>query len=103
MLFLSASSGSVPAWVSDSFPIIRIVLVCLMVLIGLALIVIILFQPSSASGMGAITGQRDTYYAKDKSKSLESVMKRLTVIFGIIEGVLAILFFVTLVVYNPVA
>lgn len=91
---------SVANWVVDSFPIIRIVMITLMVLIALFLIVVILFQPSSASGMGALTGARDTFYSKDKSKSLESVMKRLTVIFGIIEGVLAILFFVTLLIYR---
>ena len=91
---------SVAGWVADSFPIIRIVIITLMVAIGLALIVIIMFQPSSSSGMGALTGQRDTFYSKDKSKSLESVMKRLTAILGIVEGVLAIAFFVTLLIYH---
>ncbi|MCH5161057.1 MAG: preprotein translocase subunit SecG [Clostridiales bacterium] len=91
---------SVAGWVADSFPIIRIVIITLMVAIGLALIVVIMFQPSSSSGMGALTGQRDTFYSKDKSKSLESVMKRLTAILGIVEGVLAILFFVTLIIYH---
>lgn len=90
----------VPDWVENSFPIVRIVLIALMALIGLALIVVIMFQPSSSSGMGALTGQRDTFYSKDKSKSLESVMKRITVVLGIIEGVLAILFFVSLVIYR---
>lgn len=75
---------------------VRIVLIALMVLIALGLIVVIMFQPSSSSGMGALTGQRDTFYSKDKSKSLESVMKRITVVLGILEGVLAIAFFVTL-------
>lgn len=75
---------------------VRIVIISLMVLIALGLIIVILFQPSSSSGMGALTGQRDTFYAKDKSKSLESVMKKITVILGIIEGVLAVGFFVTL-------
>ena len=91
---------NLPGWVVDSFPIIRIVMIVLMVAIALALIVLILFQPSSASGMGALTGARDTFYSKYKSKSLESVMKRITVILGIIEGVLAVLFFVTLVIYR---
>lgn len=75
---------------------VRIVLIALMVLIALGLIIVIMFQPSSSSGMGALTGQRDTFYSKDKSKSLESVMKRITVVLGILEGVLAIAFFVTL-------
>ena len=91
---------NVPGWVADSFPILRIVLVCLMAAIGIALIIVIMFQPSSTSGMGALTGQRDTFYAKDKSKSLESVMKRITVVLGIIEGVLAIFFFVTLLIFR---
>lgn len=91
---------SIAGWITDSFPIIRIVLISLMVAIGLALIVIILFQPSSSSGMGALSGQRDTFYSKDKSKSLESVMKKITVVLGIAEGVLAILFFVTLIIYR---
>lgn len=75
---------------------VRIAIMALMVLVALALIVVILFQPSSSSGMGALTGQRDTFYSKDKSKSLESVMKRITVVLGIIEGVLSVAFFVTL-------
>lgn len=91
---------SVAGWVSDAFPIIRIVIIALMVAIGLALIVVIMFQPSSSSGMGALSGARDTFYSKDKSKSLESVMKKITVILGIIEGVLAVLFFVTLLIYR---
>ncbi len=89
-----------PQWMVDSFPYVRIVMMVLMVAIALLLIAFIMFQPSSSSGMGALTGARDTFYSKDKSKSLESVMKRVTVILGIIEGVLAILFFVTLILYR---
>ncbi len=91
---------SVPGWVVDSFPIIRIVLIVLMVLIALALIIVIMFQPSSSSGMGALTGARDTFYSKDKSKSLESVMKKITVILAVTEGVLALLFFISLYIYR---
>ena len=94
MLFLSVAK-----WVENSFPYIRIAMMCLMVLVGIALIIVVMFQPSSSSGMGALTGQRDTFYSKDKSKSLESVMKRITVVLAVIEVVLAILFFVSLIIY----
>lgn len=77
---------------------VRIVIISFMALIALALICVIMFQPSSSSGMGALTGQRDTFYSKDKSKSLEAVMKRLTVILSIVESVLAVVFFVTLLI-----
>ena len=89
---------SVANWISDSFPYVRLVRMCLMVAVGIALVIVIMFQPSSSSGMGALTGQRDTFYAKDKSKSLESVMKRVTIALGIVEGVLAVLFFVSLLI-----
>ena len=89
---------SVANWISDSFPYVRLVMMCLMVAVGIALVIVIMFQPSSSSGMGALTGQRDTFYAKDKSKALESVMKRVTIALGIVEGVLAVLFFVSLLI-----
>ena len=89
---------SVANWISDSLPYVRLVMMCLMVAVGIALVIVIMFQPSSSSGMGALTGQRDTFYAKDKSKSLESVMKRVTIALGIVEGVLAVLFFVSLLI-----
>ena len=89
---------SVANWISDSFPYVRLVMMCLMVAVGIALVIVIMFQPSSSAGMGALTGQRDTFYAKDKSKSLESVMKRVTIALGIVEGVLAVLFFVSLLI-----
>ena len=89
---------SVANWISDSFPYVRLVMMCLMVAVGIALVIVIMFQPSSSSGMGALTGQRDTFYAKDKSKSIESVMKRVTIALGIVEGVLAVLFFVSLLI-----
>ena len=89
---------SVANWISDSFPYVRLVMMCLMVAVGIALVIVIMFQPSSSSCTGALTGQRDTFYAKDKSKSLESVMKRVTIALGIVEGVLAVLFFVSLLI-----
>ena len=89
---------SVANWISDSFPYVRLVMMCLMVAVGIALVIVIMFQPSSSSGMGALTGQRDTFYAKDISKSLESVMKRVTIALGVVEGVLAVLFFVSLLI-----
>lgn len=94
-LFLSVAS-----WVSDSFPIIRIVMIVLMVAIGIAIILLVLFSPSESSGMGALTGQSDTFYSKNKSKTVESAIKRATIVLGVLEAVLSILFFVSLVIYS---
>lgn len=91
---------SVADWISDSFPVIRTVIIVLMVVLSVALVVIILMQPSNPQGGNVITGQSDTYYSKNKSKTLEGALRRLTVIISITLAVLAIIFFVTLAIYN---
>ncbi len=97
--FFSAD-GVVAPWISSSFPIIRIVILILLVVIGVFLTFAVLIQPSGNESMGALTGQSsETYYSKNKKQSVQGLMKRLTVIFGIVMAVLAILFFVTLVIY----
>ena len=90
---------SVDQWISDSFPIIRIVILALVVAPSVALIVIVLIQPSSQQGMGSLTGQSDTFYSKNKSKTMEGFLKRLTVIIGCALFVLSVIFFITLIIY----
>lgn len=92
---------TLPAWVTDSFPIIRTVIIVVMVVLSLALIVLVLAQPSNEHGMNAITGQTsDTFYSKNKSKTLQGVFKRLTVIISIVLAVLSLVFFITLAIYS---
>lgn len=86
-------------WVSASFPIIRFVLLLLIVALSVALTVIVLIQPSNTQGMGGLTGQSDTFYSKNKGRTLEGTLKRLTVVISITLFVLAVLFFVTLIFY----
>ena len=93
-------SVGVPNWVQTSFPIIRLVLLILMVVLAIGMILVVLLQPSSGDGMGAISGQvSDTFYTKHKGRSLEGVCKRLTIIFGISLFVVSLLFFVTVIVF----
>ena len=97
--FLLAAS-TVPDWVSSSFPVIRLVLLILMVVLSVAMMLVVLFQPASGDGMSAISGQvSDTFYSKNKGRSLEGIMKRLTIILAISLFVVSLLFFVTVIVY----
>lgn len=90
----------VPNWVSSSFPIVRLILLILMVVFAIAMIVVVMFQPSNSDGMNAITGQSsETFYSKNKSHTLVGVMKRLTIILGICLFLSSILFFVTVIIY----
>lgn len=94
------AAATLPTWVTESFPIIRMVLLILMVVLAVAMILVVLFQPSSGDGMGAISGQiSDTFYTKNKGRSLEGIMKRLTIVLAICLLVVSVLFFVTVVIY----
>lgn len=97
---LNLLNATLPAWVTDSFPVIRTVIIVVMVILSLALVVVVLVQPSNTQGMNAITGQSDTYYSKNKSKTMEGALKRLTVIISATLGVLALVFFITLAIYS---
>ena len=98
--FIAAAGDMLPDWVTASFPIIRIVMIILMVVISLGIILAVLVQRSGNDGLGAIAGQStETYYAKHKKQSMEGVVKKLTVVLGISAAVIAVLFFVTLVIY----
>ena len=41
----------------------------------------------------------DTFYSKNKGRSLEGIMKRLTIILAVSLFVVSLLFFVTVIVY----
>ena len=95
-------AAEVEAWVSSSFPIIRMVLIVLIALLALALVVCVLFQEGDdGSGMNAMTGSStETFYAKNKSQTVASLLKRLTIILAITIAVLAVLFFISVTIYS---
>lgn len=96
---------SVATWVSQSFPVIRTILLILIVVLSIALVLTVLFQPGNdGSNLGAMGGETssETFYSKNKSQTLESALKRLTVILAIAIAVLAILFFVSVAIYNGI-
>ncbi|MCL2599020.1 MAG: preprotein translocase subunit SecG [Firmicutes bacterium] len=89
-----------PAWMVESFPIIRIVLIALIALCSVAIVFTILMQPSNQEGsLGAIGGDSDTYFSKNQEKTLEGAMKRLTIVLSIAIGAMSILFFLTYIGY----
>ena len=71
-----------------------IICVVLIVLCSLFVIVVVMMQRSNSSGINSITGSSETFYGKNKSKTLESKLKKLTVISVIIIGVLCVLYFI---------
>lgn len=74
--------------------ILRTILTVVFIIICLALTVIILFQEGKSAGLGAIAGAADTYWGKNKGRSMEGRLvtgtKILVALFIILAAVLNI-------------
>lgn len=72
----------------------KIILEALFIIVCIALIVIILMQEGKSAGLGAIAGAADTYWGKNKGRSMEGMLVKLTrvlvVLFMVISAVLNI-------------
>ncbi len=86
---------SYPKWMTDSFPIIRVVLLSLIALFAIAIVVIVMTMESNAEGgTNVISGQSDSFYAKNQGSSKEGRLKKAIVICGILVAVLAVAFWI---------
>lgn len=67
----------------------RIVLTILFIIDCLALVVLVLMQEGKSAGLGAISGAAETYWGKNKGRSMEANMVRITKILAVVFVVLA--------------
>ena len=74
----------------------RIVLTILFIIICLGLTVLVLMQEGKSAGLGAISGAAETYWGKNKGRSMEGTLVKITkylvVAFIILAAVLNINF-----------
>jgi preprotein translocase subunit SecG len=72
--------------------ILRIVLTVIMIIISVVMTVIILMQEGKNQGLGALAGSsNDTYWGKNRGRSMEGFMVRFTAGLVVVFFVLAIL------------
>ncbi len=72
--------------------IIRIILMVVFVIVCVILTVIVLMQESKQSGLsGAISGAADTYWGKNKGRSIEGKLEMFTKILGAALIILALI------------
>ncbi len=73
---------------------VKLILEVLFIIVCIALTVIILMQEGKSAGLGAIAGAADTYWGKNKGRSMEGMLVKLTralvVLFIVISAVLNI-------------
>ena len=67
----------------------RIILTILFIIVCVALTVLVLMQEGKSAGLGAISGAAETYWGKNKGRSMEGLLVRLTKILSVLFVVLA--------------
>lgn len=74
----------------------------IMVILSIAMIIIVMLQKGTDNNLGAITGSSDSFFGKNKSRSVDAKLKRATV--GIAAGILisSVLFFVIQILKNAI-
>ena len=70
----------------------KAVLYTIQFIVAIILLTLVLMQPSKADGLkGFMTGSQETFFNKNKSKTREAKLVKLTVIFIILFGINTIL------------
>lgn len=69
---------------------IRIALMGIFILVSIAITVIVLMQESKQQGLGTIAGAADTYWGKNKGRSMEGKLVKITRILVVLFVVIAI-------------
>ena len=69
---------------------VKFIVLAIMAICAIFIILVVLFQPGNSSGVSALGGQSETFLSKNKSKTFEHKMKKLTVIASIVFAVLCI-------------
>ena len=69
-------------------------MIILMCVTALAAIILVLLQPANSTGIDALGGSSETFFGKNKGKSIEAKMKKWTWICLAVLLVLSVAFFI---------
>ena len=67
----------------------RIVINIIFILVCVALTVLVLMQEGKSAGLGSISGAAETYWGRNKGRSMEGMLVKLTRLFVILFIVIA--------------
>ena len=59
-----------------------IVLGILLAIVSIAIIVVIILQVGNQQGIGVVTGAADSYFSKNKARSIDAFLSRWTKVFA---------------------
>ncbi len=68
----------------------KLALTIVQLILAIALVCIVIFQQGRTQGLGAISGASDTFLSKNKSKSLDATLAKLTTVVAALFIVLTL-------------
>ena len=74
-----------------------------MVLLAIGMVVVVMMQSGNQNNLGAITGAAESFFGKNKAKTMDAKFKRWTVIIAVAMLVCSILFFVFYLLRNALS
>lgn len=69
----------------------RVACTILFMIVSVALTALVLMQEGKSAGLGAISGAAETYWGKNKGRSMEGTLVKLTRVLAIVFVILAFL------------
>lgn len=69
---------------------VKTMLQVLYIIICIAIVVVVLMQEGKNSGLGAVSGAADTYWSKNKGRSTEGKMVKVTAVLGALFIILSL-------------
>ena len=73
--------------------VVRTILLIAFIIVSVILAALVLMQEGKSAGLGAISGAAETYWGKNKGRSMEGTLVKIT-------KILAVLFFILAAVLN---
>lgn len=62
----------------------HIILGIVLIIVSIAIIVVIILQEGNQQGVGVVTGGADTFFSKNKARSIDAFLSRWTKVFAVI-------------------
>ena len=74
----------------NEMAVVKIIIQIIFILLCIALTVLVLMQEGKSAGLGAISGMAETYWGKNKGRSMEGGLVKATTVMGVMFFVLAV-------------
>ncbi|MEE3428790.1 MAG: preprotein translocase subunit SecG [Ruminococcus sp.] len=62
----------------------EIILGAILIIMSIAIIIVIILQEGNQQGVGVVTGGADTFFSKNKARSIDAFLSRWTKVFAVV-------------------